>query len=73
MRFLWIHIKNHLLTLATCFFEISSLQAFNCKKSVLQKIPKVRLLSSFASQNILATFFRFILSVLSLCIESSIQ
>ena len=36
--------------------KISTPHAFNCKNSVSQKIPNVRLLSSFASQNTLATF-----------------
>ena len=50
--------------------EISTLQALNCKKFVSRKIQKVHLLSSFTSQNTLATFFRFISSVFSLCIET---
>ena len=73
MCFLWVQKKDYPLTLASCFFKkISTLQAFNCKKSS-QNISKVRLLSSFASQNTLRHFFRFISSVFSLCIGSSIQ
>ena len=73
MWFLWIHEKGLSVKVSKFFFclKISTVQTFNCKRS--QKIPKVRLLSSFASQNTLATFFRFISSVFSLCIESSIQ
>ena len=39
MCFLWIHKKDYLLTLVSCFLKISTLQAFNCKKSSSQKIP----------------------------------
>ena len=72
MCFLWIQKKNYLLTFSKFFLKTPTLQAFNCKKSVSLKISKVRLLSSFSSQNTLATFFRFISSVFSLCTESSI-
>ena len=51
--------------------KISTLQAFNCKKSVSQKILKVCLLSSFASEKTLATFFRFISSVFSLILKAA--
>ena len=60
------------LKLTSWFYEKYSIQTFNCK-SVSQKVLKLDLLSSFASQNILVTSFRFVSSVFSLCIESSIQ
>ena len=61
------------LTLASWFFLICTFEVFNCRNYVSQKIPKVRLLSSFTSQNTFATFFRFISLVFSLCIEKGIQ
>ena len=65
--------KNFPLTLASCLFENISLQAINCKKPASQKIPKVNLLSSLAFTIYSGDIFRFISSVFSLCIESSIQ